>query len=103
MDNNILTDKNFAMVKLERAKRMTMIFDQLDEKEIRTLLSEISQAMQRLGILNEDYYIINKILNMNIRIYGGIAKAISWKEGQIIKKYDILNIINRTERIIGYT
>ena len=100
MDNNILNDQNFAIVKLERAKRMAIIFDQLDENEIKTLLSEISQAMQRLGIINEDYYIVSKLLNMDIRVYGGIAKAISWKEGQIIKKDDIMKIIERTEKFI---
>ena len=103
MDYNILSDEKFAIAKLERAKRMTMIFDQLDGNGIRNLLSEISQSMYRIGMIDENYYLINKLLNMDIRVYGGIAKAISWKEGYIIKKQDIIKIIDKIEKTIEYT
>ena len=102
MDNNILSNEKFAIVKLERAKRMTMIFDQLNEKEIKNLLGELSQSMYRMGILDENYYLVNKLLNMDIRVYGGVVKAISWKEGYIIRKYDLMKIIEKIEKTIGY-
>ncbi len=100
MDENILSEREVGIIKLERAKRMAMIFDQLNEMQVKDMLSAIFQSMHKLKIFNEDYYFIKKILNMEIRRYGGIVKVLSWKEGFILTKAKVMKLIQDIEERI---
>ena len=98
MEEPILSDYQFAKVKLERARRLALIFDQLDEKGVREIFSCLYQAMHRMKKYDDKFYFVWDVLNREIVHYGGIAKAHSWKDSIVIKKWELLNLIDQIER-----
>ncbi len=97
MEEPIMDDERFARAKLERAKRLALIFDQLDSKSVKEIFSCIYQAMLRLKMFNEKFYFIQDLLQREFVHYGGIAKAYSWKDAKLIRKWEILELINQIE------
>ena len=100
MEEPILSDNQFAKVKIERARRLALIFDQLDEKGVKEIFSCLYQALSRAKKYDDKYYLVWDILNREIAVYGGIAKAYSWKDSIMIKKWDLLNLINQIDQEI---
>ncbi len=97
MEEPILSDYQFAKVKIERARRLALIFDQLDEKGVKEIFSCLYQAMKRVNKFDEKFYFVQDILNREIAHYGGIAKAYSWKDGVIIRRWDLLDLIDQID------
>ena len=100
MEEPILSDYQLAKVKIERARRLALIFDQLDEKGVREIFSCLYQAMYRTKKFDDKFYFVYDVLNREIVHYGGIAKAYSWKDGIIIRKWELLNLIDQIDREI---
>ena len=92
-----MDDARFARTKLERAKKLALIFDQLDSKSIKEIFSCIYQAMLRLKMFDEKFYFVQDLLNREFVHYGGIAKAYSWKDTKLVRKWEILELINQIE------
>jgi len=96
--------EELARLKIERAIAISSDYDSLDEKKLKQVLLCLHNALEILpknGYEKEQIHsMVNMLLNMDIKKFGYVFKAGSWKSSVLINKEDIIELVWRAHSLL---
>lgn len=96
--------EELARLKIERAIAISSDYDALNEARFKQILLCLNNALEVLpkdGYEKEQMHnLINTLMNMEIKKYGYVFKANSWKNSLLINKNDLTELIWRAHSLL---
>jgi hypothetical protein len=100
-----LKDTELARTKLERAQLLFENFEEISAEQVKQIFSYVMNAIELMPDEHiEKYELYGQVRNlagMEIKKFGGIFKAMNWKDSMILKKQDIQEIIEKTDLLLN--
>ena len=94
-----------ARTKLERAQLLYEKFDEMSADELKQIFNYVLNVLELMPIEHLDKYElygqVRNLASREIKKFGGIFKAMNWKDSVIIYKKDVKELIDRTDMLLG--
>ncbi|MDD5182023.1 MAG: hypothetical protein PHC66_02515 [Candidatus Nanoarchaeia archaeon] len=94
-----------ARTKLERAQLLFETFEEISENELKQIFNYVMNAIELMPADNIDKYeLYGQVRNLagcDIKKFGGIFKAVNWKNSTILRKQDIKEMIDRIDMLLN--
>lgn len=99
-----MKDTELARTKLERAQLLFENFEEISAEQLKQIFSHVMNAIELMPSENiEKYELYGQVRNLatkDIKKFGGIFKAMDWKDSVIIDKQDVKEIIDRADFLL---
>jgi hypothetical protein len=99
-----MNSQELAKTKIERAIEMSSEYDSLDEGKLKEILLCVDNALKVLprndSEKEEMQSLVSTLLSMDVKKYGYVFKANSWKNSMIINKDDIIELVWRARSLL---
>ena len=94
-----------ARTKLERAQLLFENFEEISEAELKQIFEYVMNALELMPFEHVDKYElygqVRNLASREIKKFGGIFKAISWKDSVILNKQNVKEMIERADMLLG--
>jgi hypothetical protein len=99
-----MISEELAKLKIERAIALGSNYDSLNEESFKQMLLCLNNALQVIPRNSNEKEqlqgLVGSLMDMDIKKFGYVFKASSWKNSILINKNDIIELIWRTHSLL---
>jgi hypothetical protein len=100
-----LKNIELAKTKIERARLLYENFEDMSAGDMKNIMSYLLTAFELSESENPEKYElygqVRNIASKDIKKFGGIFKAMDWKDSMILRKQDVKEMIDRTDMLLS--